>query len=207
VSLFLVYLRVVSFLERSATRQASPVAVPNVRILWSEFMAALAMRFAPVARTVQFLLGQDLFERISAFVPNGNRSHIYAVLLGKFSDMVGHAFNFNHALPTTISSLFAGSSPSAIRRFVIPVRVNAVKAHLERSRPHVLKKRLEGMTPSGADLYSSAAVVGVSDGIRIVATLLHSAKTYVCGLFLFVSHGMAPVGRVIITQPVAGYNK
>lgn len=64
-------------------------------------------------------------------------------------------------------------SPITILRLVITVIIPSFDRSILRLSSHILKKILERMLPSFADLYASSSVVGVKLVIRIAAPSAH----------------------------------
>jgi hypothetical protein len=77
-----------------------------------------------------------------------------------------------------VEPLSFGRRPFAIRWFVISIVVNAIQAifsEWRRTRPHVGKKILKRMKPSGANFNSSAAINWIFGIAGIKASLFHAA--------------------------------
>ncbi len=79
---------------------------------------------------------------------------------------------------TLIHSLSMSCCPSAIRRFVIAVGVNAVKGISSRAQSHVGKERLEAVKPALTDANASAAVAFEVFAARAIAPFAHIAPCF-----------------------------
>lgn len=75
---------------------------------------------------------------------------------------------------SAIIGLFLHCSPSAIRRFVVPVVVHSFNRQSSRFSPHVIKEKLERLSPSLADSYSPVAVVLIVLILLVVASIFHA---------------------------------
>lgn len=83
------------------------------------------------------------------------------------------------AVSALVLGLLSPSGPTAVRRCVVSVHVDAVDRTISRRLAHVGKERLEGTSPSCADLDSSTAVVLEVVALRISAALEHFAPSTV----------------------------
>jgi hypothetical protein len=91
-----------------------------------------------------------------------------------------------------VSRLLGGSGPSAIRRFVVAVVVDAIqRVSLGWSASHIGKERFKGIAPTVTDRNAAPAVSFVVIMFRVVTAGLHALPDFVFGGGL--SHGRLAV--------------
>ena len=83
---------------------------------------------------------------------------------------------------SSVGSLCRGICPSAISRFVVSVRINAVNTVLRSGlTTHVFKKTFKRVSPSLTDAYSPASIVFVLFVVWVSASLQHRSPAIVFG--------------------------
>lgn len=76
--------------------------------------------------------------------------------------------------PAVIAALHKSGRPSAVRRLVVAIIVDAIKGHAVRTIAHVRKEVLERMPPTVADANTARAVSTEVAVPRVIATLEHA---------------------------------
>ena len=170
----------------AATNAAHSMSVVQVEIFAAQCMAALAswqrsFHFRVRCRCF-FLRGfivvlpfwrQDTLQRPSFGSPVPNRAHINAALFCKFCNMIEASLYFYRAFFSCVSSLLGQRGPLAIFWVIQAIRVFAFKRVPIRTRPHVIRKCLEGITPAVANRDAALAIILEAKRAWVIAACQH----------------------------------
>lgn len=182
-------------------RSANPPTVcPRVDIALGKLMTPLAMRLgSPLLRgcerygywlweSVKPVWESDLLEGEANFSPLNNGVSFQPRRLCKLHGKISRSTNNNVNIAPLVSLLLRPAGPFAILRAIWAIVVNSLDGKTFRTRTHVLKKVVEAVHPSVANVYPSSAVVGKLPVVRIVASALHSLPSCVERVRAFKRH-------------------